>query len=223
MSRLTILLCFALSGSAEICSAWASSRPLRCCLDGRDTVEDIGSRDLAQQSLNAVGPEFSLRSRVLVEAKRDPGVRKARARTWCLDETRDLSVAVEVVFRLRTRIADRGEEYRSRFGVVPEFRAALHAGPVVAGEMGDSKLEIVLLGDTVNTTARIGQACRELDRAFLVSAEALALIELPSGTESERMPPAALKGKSRQVRLYAVDRAAPDERDGRRQRTQRHS
>ena len=143
--------------------------------------------------------------------------------TWRLDETRDLSVAVEVVFRLRARLAARGEEYRSRFGVAPDFRAALHAGPVVAGEMGDSKLEIVLLGDTVNTTARIGQACRELDRAFLVSAEALALIELPSGTESERMPPAALKGKSRQVRLYAVDRAAPDERDGRRQRTQRHA
>ena len=37
------------------------------------------SRDLAQQSLNAVGPKFSLRSRVLVEAKRDPGLRKARA------------------------------------------------------------------------------------------------------------------------------------------------
>ena len=32
--------------------------------------------------------------------------------TWRLDETRDLSVAVEFVFRLRTRIVDRGEEYR---------------------------------------------------------------------------------------------------------------
>ena len=73
---------------------------------------------------------------------------------------------MNVVFRLRTRIADRGEEYRSRFGVLPELRTALHAGPVVAGEMGDSKLEIVLLGDTVNTTARIEQACCELDRPF---------------------------------------------------------
>ena len=107
--------------------------------------------------------------------------------------------------------------------MVPDFRAALHAGPVVAGEMGDSKLEIVLLGDTVDTTARIGQRCRELDRAILVSAEALALIELKRGTESERMPAAALKGKLRQVRLYAIDRAPSDERDDRRQRTQRHA
>ena len=33
----------------------------------------------------------------------------------------------------------------------------------------------------------------ELDRTFLVSAEALALINLPNGIDSERMPPAALK------------------------------
>ena len=135
--------------------------------------------------------------------------------TWRLDGTRDLSDAVEVVFRLRARIAARGAEYRSHFGVLPDYRAALHAGPVVTGEMGDSKLEIVLLGDTVNTTARIAQSCREFDRAFLVSAEALALTDLPDGTESECMLLAPLKGKSRQVRLYAVDRAAPAEPDER--------
>ena len=142
--------------------------------------------------------------------------------TWRRDKTRDLSAAVEVVFRLRARTTARAEDYRSRFGVVPHFRAALHTGPVVAGEMGDSKLEIVLLGDTVNTTARIGQACRELDRTFLVSAEALALIELPSGAESERMPPAALKGKSRPVRLYAVNWTGPAKHDKRRQRPPMH-
>ena len=99
--------------------------------------------------------------------------------------------------------------------MLPDFRAALHAVPVVTGEMGDSKLEIVQLGDTVNTTARIAQSCREFDRALLVSADALALTDLPDGTESECMPLAPLNGMSRQVRLYAVDRAAPAERDDR--------
>ena len=83
--------------------------------------------------------------------------------------------------------------------------------------------EIVLLGDTVNTTARIEQASRELARTFLVSAEALALINLPNGVESERMPPAALKGKSRQVQLYALDRTAFARDDERRQRTPMHA
>ena len=133
--------------------------------------------------------------------------------TWRVDETRDLSGAVEVVFRLRARIAARGEEYQSHFGVVPDFRAALHAGPVVAGEMGDSKLEIVLLGDTVNTAARIEQCCRELGRDFLVSSEALALIDLPDGAECEPMPMTPLKGISRPVQLYALRPAVPAERD----------
>lgn len=91
---------------------------------------------------------------------------------------------------------------------MPTFRAALHAGPVVVGEMGDNKLEIVLLGDTVNTTARIEQSCRELNRSFLASEEALSLMFLPSGIESEAMPPVAMKGKSRQVKLFAINRTA---------------
>ena len=128
--------------------------------------------------------------------------------TWRLDRTRDLSAAVEVVFRLRDRLAAQGGEYRSLFGMLPRFRAALHAGPVVVGEIGDRKLEIVLLGDTVNTTARIEQACRAFGRDFLVSAEALALIALPPGAGSEAMRAAALKGKSRQVELHAVTRAS---------------
>ena len=44
--------------------------------------------------------------------------------TGRVDATRDFCVAVDVVFHLRTRIAARGEEYRSRFGVLPDFRAA---------------------------------------------------------------------------------------------------
>ena len=71
--------------------------------------------------------------------------------TWRLGEPRNISGAVGSVFRLHARVASRGDVYRSRFGMVPAFRAALHAGPVVVGEIGDSKLEIVLLGDTVNT------------------------------------------------------------------------
>ena len=136
--------------------------------------------------------------------------------TWRLDGTGDISGAVEVVVRLRDRVATRGDDYRSRFGVVPSFRAALHAGPVAVGEMGDSKLEIVLLGDTVNTTSRIEQSCRELGRNFLASAEALALITLPPGVESEEMPPVPLKGKSRPVRLFAIGRlpAQPSGRGG---------
>ena len=45
------------------------------------------------------------------------------------------------------------------------------------------------------------------------------MIERPGGAESERMPPAVLKGKSRQVCLYAIDRTGSAERDEQWQRT----
>ena len=40
--------------------------------------------------------------------------------TWRLDDARDISAAVEVVFRLGKRIIARGDEYRKRFGLLPQ-------------------------------------------------------------------------------------------------------
>ena len=61
---------------------------------------------------------------------------------------------------IEATLARRAEHYRREFGVTPEVRVALHAGPVVAGECGDAKLAIVYLGDTMNTVARIEQAAK---------------------------------------------------------------
>jgi adenylate cyclase len=47
-------------------------------------------------------------------------------------------------------------------------RAGLHCGPVVIGEMGSLKKEIVFLGDTVNTTARIQNSAGKLVIACLL-------------------------------------------------------
>ena len=50
--------------------------------------------------------------------------------------------------------------YRGRFGVVPEFRAALHCGEIVAGEIGDVRREIAYVGDTLNVAARLLDAAK---------------------------------------------------------------
>jgi class 3 adenylate cyclase len=75
-----------------------------------------------------------------------------------------------------------GAAYRREFGVVPDFRAGLHCGPVAVGELGSLRREIALIGDTMNTTARILEACRDTDNRVLAS---VALIErlatLPPG------------------------------------------
>ena len=65
----------------------------------------------------------------------------------------------------------RSTAYETDFGVMPRFWAGLHLGPVVAGGIGTIKHEIAFLGDTLNAAARIQQACKELQREFLASAD----------------------------------------------------
>lgn len=105
------------------------------------------------------------------------------------------------------RLARVGADYQREFGVVPTFRAGLHGGTVVAGELGDIKQEISFLGDTVNTTARIREFCREADRPVLLSGPLLAKLVLPSGVEPERLGPVRLRGREQTIDVFALRRA----------------
>ena len=97
---------------------------------------------------------------------------------------------------VRRNIARRAAYYQERFGAVPEFRAALHIGDVVTGEIGDSRREIGYFGDALNTTARLAAAAKELGRDMLVSGEVLQRLTVPKGLDVSSLPPLALRGKA---------------------------
>ena len=84
------------------------------------------------------------------------------------------------------------------------FRAALHCGPIVVGEMGSVKKEIAMIGDTLNTAARIVEACREYDEAVLASADLLNQLTLPGGIVARALGPVALRGRATPVELFAL-------------------
>ncbi|MBV8508885.1 MAG: adenylate/guanylate cyclase domain-containing protein [Xanthobacteraceae bacterium] len=121
------------------------------------------------------------------------------------DERR--TAAIACIFAIEDALAARAEHYRTRFGTVPRFRAALHAGPLVVGEMGDVKREIVLLGDTMNTTARIESACRTTGYDYIASAPAMPeLGALPADVHAEKLGPVELRGKLQVVELFGLKR-----------------
>ena len=124
--------------------------------------------------------------------------------TWPLANGKDPSGAYAAALEARQRFAQLADRYRSEFGVVPDFRAVLHAGSVVAGEMGEVKREIVLLGDTVNTTAKIEVLAKTLPGHIIASAEALAAAALPAGMTSQSLGSFPLPGKSMPVDLYSI-------------------
>lgn len=53
--------------------------------------------------------------------------------------------------------------------------------PVVIGEMGSVKKEIALIGDTLNTAARVVDACRDSGERVISTAVLLQQLVLPPG------------------------------------------
>jgi adenylate cyclase len=100
----------------------------------------------------------------------------------------------------------RAQHFEAVYGTAPRLRYALHAGPVVTGKMGDMKREIVFLGDTVNTAARLEETARRQDCDLVVSQTVLdRLVELPAELPVRALPHAAIRGKTESLSVYAVD------------------
>ena len=66
-------------------------------------------------------------------------------------------------------LEDNATEYAARYGQSMQIRIALHCGPVAAGEIGAWKKEIALLGDMMNSAARIEGAARSLSADVVMS------------------------------------------------------
>ena len=106
-------------------------------------------------------------------------------------------------------LADRAPYYAAHYGEAPRFRAGLHLGQVVTGEMGSAKKEFVFVGDAVNATARIEQACRDFDRDVVISGELLDRVTLPPETAAEDLGAFEARGRSKAMQLYALRLAEP--------------
>jgi adenylate cyclase len=121
----------------------------------------------------------------------------------------DAARPIRAALAARRRLEARAGFYRGEFGAAPTFRAAIHAGPVVIGELGAGKKEIALIGDAMNTAARILEAAREAGAGLLISAPYFnAMRAAPAGLSARRLAPIPLRGKSAPLALVALDAAA---------------
>jgi adenylate cyclase len=121
--------------------------------------------------------------------------------------TADAALPIEACFAAAERIEEQAEVYRRAFGLVPGFRAAIHAGPVVIGELGARKKEIALIGDAMNTAARILEAARDTGADVLVSTAVFDLLRAPAEVGARRLAPIPVRGKAAPLQLVALTRA----------------
>lgn len=111
---------------------------------------------------------------------------------------------INCFFDILTAIEWNRDLYLKKYGVHPEFKAALHAGKVSVTWIGTIKKEIVYHGDVLNTTARIQEECNKYGQKFLISEYMLQNIELPEYLRSEFVAELQLKGKEKKVKIFGL-------------------
>ena len=102
-------------------------------------------------------------------------------------------------------IAEAHEKYERRFGLVPRFTAGMHCGTVIAGEMGDDRVEIAFLGDVVNTTARMQAECKAKGERLLLSQALCQSLTLPGHLRAREVGRTRLRGKEQEIGLFTID------------------
>ena len=126
--------------------------------------------------------------------------------TWPLDERMSGGRCIDCFFAIADSIAQKADSYRQEFGMVPSFRAGLHAGHVVISECGSSRRQLAYFGDTVNVTARLQEHCKEVGRNLLVSADLLRHMKLKPIFAVEPLGQASLRGRAAAIEVFAVER-----------------
>ena len=113
-----------------------------------------------------------------------------------------LNCFFEIQEVLRQKISYYKETYD---GIIPEFKAGLHYGYVMAGEIGVVKREIAFSGDVLNTASRIQEKCNELGVNILLSNILLDKLCLqPDSFAPRKIGDMELRGKKQGVMLYTI-------------------
>ena len=125
--------------------------------------------------------------------------------SWWMNTGLNKLNCVRCFFEVRNIFQQRSAYYNTTYDVVPDFKAGLHCGPVMVGEIGVVKRDIAFSGEVVGTAARIQNRCNQLEVDLLLSKDLKDLLPW----EDSRMKPEhkgdlLIKGRSENLALYTV-------------------
>ena len=106
--------------------------------------------------------------------------------------------------QIQEKLTELGPSYEKKYKLMPEFKAGLHYGLVMAGEIGVIKKDIIYSGDVLNTTARIQEQCNQYNVDILISKETFDIL---SDTDEYKLIPLGsieLRGKERKIDLNTI-------------------
>ena len=126
--------------------------------------------------------------------------------TWKKESGAENANCLQCFFDIQKRFLNKVNYYKEKYdGIKPEFKAGLHYGFVMVGEIGIVKRDIAYSGDVLNTTARIQSKCNELGVNILLSKYLLDKLGLlPNLFNPKEIGEITLRGKQQEVMLYTV-------------------
>jgi adenylate cyclase len=126
--------------------------------------------------------------------------------TWPVDEGVMNLNCLDFFFAFKQQLNNQENKYKTDFGLLPEFKAGLHAGKITVAEVGDIKREIAYHGDTINTASRIQKLCNKYDQKFIASETVKSLFDADEAYKFVFLDETALQGKTENIKLYSISK-----------------
>ena len=124
---------------------------------------------------------------------------------WDKDQEGAAKDAIKLYYTFQQLLSDDSEKYKSKFGLVPEFKAGINEGTVTAAEVGSVKREIAFHGDVLNTAARIQKVCNQYKKNLLSSESFVEFMGDVDEFKKVQIGYIPLKGKSIPVNIYSIE------------------
>jgi len=123
---------------------------------------------------------------------------------WPLEKALKEPTCLDLFFYIKKKIKRRRDYYNGKYGMLPEFKAGLHCGPVVSAIIGDIRKEIVYSGDVLNTASRLQESCNEMGTDILISDTLKSSLKWTGRYVPESKGKVLLKGKVQETEIFSV-------------------
>ncbi len=123
---------------------------------------------------------------------------------WNYEDGIENQQCVKCFFDMKSLIKKKKDKYLAQYGLVPSFKAGIHCGKVIAGEVGIIKRDITYSGNVLNTTSRILSKCNELNEEIIASTDLLTEIRHVKNYITRPLGAIKLRGKEKEILLNAL-------------------
>jgi len=123
---------------------------------------------------------------------------------WRYDEGLRNNKCINCFFDIKTHLSFLRDKYIEKYGLLPSFKAGIHCGKIIAGEVGIIKRDITYSGDVLNTTSRIQSMCKEFNQEMLVSTALIEELQLTGHYTTQMLGAIKLRGKEKEMQIVAI-------------------